>query len=398
MEHQMLGLVLSTLSILPCAAKGVGESVAADGSPNITQFRAYVLSLRSFEMRLRTETGKTVAQLAGEILREIDGRGTGLGQWECRTAAYYRARMVMLSGDHAAARRSLIALAEYAAVSPLCLAGLMELDVLSGTSGVTRKCYDLLAALLPASTWGNLGNLRGTPTFMDVEGRPVVPSVTREGLERIADLYCGMGFYPAAADSYREAIYGGYGLPSIPYFQPRQETWVSWATGGLWIRAAAADWRSAKVASAFECLAKAIVFGADEQKAAALRELASFEAEKREGTAPGPPKGRADPEVLKQIAKLYASMNLHPRAIDVLKKHTAALGEEGRLLQEELAQAWAKLATQFSMCRTGPCFLFGQELGPKENWARISIPPPLSEEALKEVVRVLQASKGGGKE
>ncbi len=100
--------------------------------------------------------------------------------------------------------------------------------------------------------------------------------------------------------------------------------------------------------------------------------------------SPGEPNQAQLAKGLEQVARLYAELNLHPRAIEIVDAYSSTFGPgKADALKTEFSQQWLKLLDEYCADKTGKVILFGIDVLPKENRLKVKIPQPLSEESLK---------------
>lgn len=310
---------------------------------------------------------------------------------------YYRAYLQATAGQTGEARQNLLALLDSKVIAPETISALIEID--PGVSqlnveGFERRLryFESLALALPVSVGGSFADGHKTQLTRMVEDLPIIPFVHSgrmdSNLVGVARLFFEMKMYDEAQIRYVEAIYATF-PPIMGIRGWYWESWLSRASAPLWLKAAEAEMQSSRREEVIaNYIAKAVVFGSDDTKDEALKVLDAW----RENGAPKtPPVAEPDADKLKQIARLYAQMNMHPRAIEIMKEFAPVIGPEAVTLQGQYEQEWLKLVAQYCVGTVpGQCVLFGQDVSQPENRLKVRIPPPLRPEALAEAAKTVQ--------
>jgi hypothetical protein len=300
---------------------------------------------------------------------------------------YFRGRLQLVAGEPEAVAAQGRRLAADASVAPEALFLLLESANRAGQTQRRNTYERLLGRLLPLSTYGLMADRAATPRDSLSEG-PVIPDLRREKLIEIASSFAEMGMLPEADGAYREAIYGGFGPPWAA--EPRPETWLSPETMDLWLSLGEVQRVQGRMDAAAGAAARALVFGAAKQRDAAAAMLDRLEQGDRSAAASLPAELRLDGERLLHVARLYAGMNLHPRAIALLRQHRAALSATAERLEGDLVEQWRQLLRQHCAGVAGPCVVFGRDVRGMERPEALSIPEPAAPAAVAEVAAAVE--------
>lgn len=354
--------------------------------------------------------------------------------------AYYRARLLIIAGENTRARQELAALVDNVAVGPEALVGLIESfewspllvppDRIDGPLPFKDMAFvkapralidtrmrleTLLGEVLPTDLYGRLADRRGTVYRSLAEqklfgerpdnrldwregeharfstDRPIIPHMRPRDLSVIATEYNKMRMPARVADTYRELIYGCFVPPRAKGTYFRGESWLSPKTAPLWLKAAAAELAAGRVRVARNYVAKALLFGDEKARLQGRKLLAQWE---RHSGDKGPPKPRAGDR--EEIARRYAAMNMHTRALRVLADCDWLSAErlKGRCQREwiTLVERYCAGTATISSVKAR-CTLFGANVVPDDwsgtstyamwgRWLQIWIPFPCEEDAL----------------
>jgi len=276
--------------------------------------------------------------------------------------AYYKARFLRLNGEAEEAIPVLAKLVSSPSVGPEAIYDLTLIHE-DLPQGLYSECNRVLARMVP---------LRSRPIGMEL--RPPDFMNEREILARIADLFLDMGMCAEASSAHREAAYnrGGYNQDEA---------------APSWLMAAIVEHRQGDDTQSANNLAKALVFGDPSVFERASEFLKTLRAGKEVQRVEATPTA----DKLKEIADLYAEMNLHPRAVALLEKHRAVIGQEAEQLITRYKQEWENLYENYrkGFPEDKPCTLFGEGVTLKDKWVNISVPPLCSEESLKAASKVV---------
>ena len=164
-----------------------------------------------------------------------------------------------------------------------------------------------------------------------------------------------MEMHEEAANASRDAIYCTFAPPGFP--DPGVESWISPEASPLWmIGAATHELALGKNVWALQALSMAL---AGDPSSEALVEEKVKELLSNQSKKPGP---KQVPEKLIEIARLYSSCNLHPRALAVLQMPDENTKVDLLEARNELSTAWERLVDEYSKGRKDTCFLFGHSV------------------------------------
>lgn len=301
---------------------------------------------------------------------------------------YARARLHLLAGDPQAARGEARGLLVTPEVAPEALFVMVEAAGGAGDAERRRRGELWLGKALPLSPYGILADRSRTRRLGSAEG-PVIPDLRREKLVEVATLFAGLGDPAAAESAYREAIYGGFGPPWVA--EERRETWLSEEALDIWLAAADVQLAAGRGESAAGSAARVLVYGTARQRDAAAGLLGRLERGDRPPTQASSGERPIDGEKVLQIARLYAAMNLHPRAIALLRHHQAGLPAAGGALDRRLTEEWRRLLSTHCATVAGPCVLFGHDVTALAKPEEIEIPRPADPAALARVAAALES-------
>lgn len=371
--------------ILPCTAPASGgasqEAEFADVEKRLLELRAIEDDLRHANVdRLRA------AAIAGlERMNSHHREGTAT----CKEfLTFYKARLQVLVGRYDEAHDGLLQVAESQALMPEALFALREVGYRTNRGKKADDCLRLLGKALPCSIVGRLHDAAARPFSIE---EPLIPCLDSEKSVRIGDLFFEQNLYQQASDAYREAIYcsGTYSPLSSASVNRGNHAWLSPASAPLWLKVAQAEYHLGNRTTCANFVAKVVVFGGENHKEAALKLLAdSCRSRPSRPTSSKPGSGK-----LSIIARYYAEMNMHPRAIHLLKDYAGVVGPDAKALEAKYSKEWLDLLEHYCAGVQGPCTLFGQDVSSKENRLKIVIPPPCSKEALEEVAKAVKELK-----
>ncbi len=300
---------------------------------------------------------------------------------------YARARLQLIAGDPQAAREQVPRLLATPEVAPEALFVMVEAAGRAGDAEGRRRGELWLGKALPLSPYGILSDRSQTQRLGSAEG-PVIPDLRREKLIEVARLYTVLGDSAAAERAYREAIYGGFGPPWAA--EERRATWLSEEALDLWLAAADVQLATGRGESAAGSAARVLVYGGAQQRAAAADLLGRLERGDRPPVQASSGERPVDGERILQMARLYAAMNLHPRAIALLRHHRTDLPAAAAALEQRLVDEWRQLLRTHCATVAGPCVLFGHDVTALARPEEIEIPGPAAPAALAEVAAALE--------
>ena len=282
----------------------VSAHLAAAEDKDLAAFVQESLKARACQEKLRQSDENTLKTAAEECLKTMkEPAGGSLGK---DFFAFYRARFLLYAGRWQEAVALLASVVDSPTVAPEALYWLGEAADSGGFGDgefyMTTFCGRLLAEMLPADSG-----------HAERSYRPSLHGKRKE-LLAIAQKLMGMRMYPEAAVAAVEAAY----YPSYPYdatsIRYQDTCWSSSETAPCWMLVAMAEWYRGNQKTMFDYVAKVIVFGDEVEKGRALGFV------KRAGRQPDPVRPSPDVNTLREIASLYAKMNLHPRALFLLRQ------------------------------------------------------------------------------
>jgi len=381
-------LRFSSLLLLLLLVVGAG---GAEPEPDLKTFEQRLLLVRELETTLQRTSEDDAKRVAGEHLRKVDAQKPVPNLPAALFFSYYQNRLRAKAGNLVVARTGLVELAPSSTLSPEALEGLEEINYWTKDFVARVSARRLRAKVLPVSEVGRLEDRLGSPWHADIQffgdGPPSIPAGPFQEHVAVADRYAAMRMHREAATLYVEALYSRFPASRVidPYGQ--NNTSLSAAAAPLWLKAADMEYRAGNVAAMADYLAKAVVFGDEEAKDAGLKLLHRL----RDQGVPAKEEPKPDAATLKAIAESYAKMNMHPRAIDITRRHAALLGPDAKKLEEKYAKEWLdRVALYCAPCVGKKAMLFGQEVYPVENRLKLTIPYPCSPEALAEVAKALK--------
>lgn len=393
MKSAIMMLLVGLFTSFP-TAHAVSDSI----QESLTRFENNCLLARNLEAQVAQERQQiqqphlmkdpfTRQVLATGLLKKINSCDISQSDLGSSFFLYYQARLIALTGRHQEAKFNLMKLVGNPSVAPEALSELIGISMAAQDS--SQKHYEeLLAKLIPASGYSQRANSRATLRMADVRGTPLLPNPNTYSLIAVAERCSEIKMYDQAVTAYAEAICTTFFPVRIvdPYGQ--SQSWLSFSSAPLWLKAAQAEWQSGgNTEKAANYMAKAIVFGTDSTKNQALKTLSQW---RENGKPQKPPIAQPDAAKLKRIAELYAEMNLHPRAIALVKEFAPAIGAEAPALQKRYEEEWLSLLERYCFAAT-KCTVFGQDVSQKENRLKVVIPPPLRPEALAEAAKTVAA-------
>ncbi len=309
-----------------------------------------------------------------------------------------RAELQARAGDRQAAIQTLLRLVNEPTVAAEALSDIIELDTQASKNdelSVKRRLqyWHVYAKVLPLSNQGRDEDNTVSHRAYVLRDRPIIPRLnyrrTTNNLVEIADLLFEMKLYEEAEATALEAIY--YTYPPFPMLRTLQESWLSPRTAGLWLQISECAWhRGEDSRTIADYLAKALVFGSEETKDKAGDFLRRWQ-QYSQGPNQADQTSKAHPDAAKllRIAAIYADMNMHPRAIALLKQYGHLTGPKGGALQEQYQESWLRLLSDH--CENATCQIFGQDVSRPESRLNVTLPPPLRKESLQEAARLTQS-------
>ncbi|MFW6106940.1 MAG: hypothetical protein ACOC8H_02145 [bacterium] len=324
-----LGLTTSAWLGLPAAAE-----------PDPEPLRSYQRKCRLVRRLEERLAGSPEGQAApkgqqndlGSKLLQIFEQGVateGLGESFWR---YYRAKLLLLSGDRKKAAAILTDLASSPGLAPEALVALCwdiePLDTFflpdAETVGDESLYVPLLGRLLPASRFAPWGETRRETAVMK-----------GQALLCIARGFEAMHMHRQAANAYRELVYSAGKPPEGS--APLHHGWLGTGAARYWQKVAELELRDGNRQAAANHLAKAIVYGDRQQARTGLEWATHLTGDFRLLSA----KPKPDAARLEQIARRYAEIRLYPRALAILDEYRGLLGQAVvRRLRARWLRAW----------------------------------------------------------
>jgi uncharacterized protein YoaH (UPF0181 family) len=243
-----------------------------------------------------------------------------------------------------------------------------------------------LADLLPISGWNRARDMwdsdRPIIDLKELSPRPEVPFLHVKKLIQIAQLSETLGLHDFAWHAYVEAIYGGR-APAWSNGAPKEGAWLSADTAELWARAADNAWKTGERAVAYDYVAKSVIFGPDGQLGKAKTTLAAWKASV-DAQQEEIPKAQLQ-EAVEQIVTLYAEMNVHPRALEIIRTHPDWVKNPVEL-EARIADEWKAALKAYSR-GAKRVVVYGVELTDKTDPTDIKVPFACSPEAVERVAQ-----------
>jgi hypothetical protein len=346
--------------------------------------REVYLTFRDAEgatLTFRDAEGARRAQLAQVAVTELaqlakrDDVGTGVLSY-----LHLKARLLAEKDRVAVARDAIALCSSDPRVAPEAIDLIWTVAWDAGDKPSRWMIEEALGCALPISTYGRGRDLRAETSFGHSE-RPVMPRISESKFPRVAEIYAAAHLPRSASEAYVEAIYA----TASPI---GSGGWVSPKTGALWVKAAQAAAAAGDQKALALYAAKAIIFGSDDDAAAGRKLLEDASTGKLSVITTAP--AAVDRDALLTIGRLYVEMNLHPRALALLREHAALLGVEGQALTRQWTTEWTELVEKYcdpQMVQN--CTLFGQDVA-KTDVANMRIPWPCEPAEVEKAVAKLR--------
>lgn len=293
------------------------------------------------------------------------------------TCEYLKCRLFILASSNEKAKEGFIQLLGFRSVAPEAILGLLELK--NGDRQKRIALEDCLSQLLPMSVWRCQSDGRKTEMPVDIEPPPpIIPKLDRKVFISIAEKYAQGGFVEPAWKAYIEAIYGGL-APGWINDPPRERGWFSSDSAELWAQAARNAWDADEHQLAYDYLAKSVIFGPEDQidKAKEILKLWKSEPNKKKHEISKEQQLKS----LEEIAKLYAEMNAHPRALELIKTYRQSFDKPDELY-EKYSKEWKTIVQSYSR-GAKKAVLYGVAITPDVDLTTITIPFPCSQQAVE---------------
>ena len=380
------------LTLAACCGVCSGEDRLQTLEQNCRRFR-------EFQVRLDQAGSADAAATVQQCLKACDAAPVPAGALAGDVFALYRARLLHVAGKRDEAIAAFAALAGSPAVAPEALDSLARIlepaDYHAAEDEdyeAERACRELLSAVVPTTTEGS-SLIVSTRFVLGVDDPYRTPPLDERPLGQIAGKFAKMGMHKQAAQAFREAILAADFDPftwnaredDYGYREERRLPWQSDGVPAMWLAAAREERLSGSVDRAADCVAKAIIFGGEREAQKGFELIAWL----RQEPSPQPEPPKPDVEWLKWIAWLCTEMNMHPRALAILREHRDLLGESARVLEPNYADEWLDVLERYGhgggdiMVTTPPiAVLFGQPAATREERLKVVIPPPCSPDSL----------------
>lgn len=193
-----------------------------------------------------------------------------------------------------------------------------------------------------------------------------------------------MGLYDYAWKSQIEAIYGGLQPTWVVIGDsPPTKAWLSPDTAALWRRTAENAWKAGEHSLAYEYLAKAAIFGPDEEVDKAKALVKRWREGKPE---PAPTLSHEERQkLLKEIVVLYLEIGVPPRALELIEKYHDWLDNPGEL-RADCVKRWKEVVRQRSHGGSAKhLVIFGVRVTDTTDPASIHVPFACDPARVKEV-------------
>lgn len=258
--------------------------------------------------------------------------------------------------------------------------------ILMENSSDSRKKRNVLsedlARLLPITVWRSEQDAKKSMLHADVDPPPpIVPKIDREIIMHIGDEFERAGEWDLAWRAHVESIYGSYS-PAWPSENIEEGTWVSEETAVYWERAAECAHKAGKAELGTNYLLKAAVFGGEKAcgKVETISRKWSAAASETE-SRPIDEEVRRD--ALTKVVHLYAEINAHPRAFQLLDDYPEVF-EDTQRLRKEIEEQWIAVVKDASRVAK-KVTLYGTEVYPSGDPLKVRIPWAFSDEAVGSV-------------
>ena len=384
-------ITLTTLRRSEEASPPTQESPLAPGPTTkatkgqVEVLQKQLLLLRSLNQKLVKAPRSRLRQVAVERLKDLEKAPPQKGALVQDFFRYYRMRLQIVAGQRREGRKAIVELAGSATMAPEALQAFF--DIASEKEGYHRE--RTLGRLLPLSTFAK--SVKPTQRYGDAR-QPPIPVTDQRVLIEVAEIFFHLKLFDEATVAYQEAAYSFPPEFTMAFNTVEKESWLSVVTAPLWLNAAECEWQLGHPHRAADYMAKAVVFGSEPVKNAALKRLAEWKQNPSPTPAHTPALEELDSDDLKQIAKFYAGMNMHPRAIRIMTGYEAALGMEAGPLRAKYEKEWLDLLRRYCFATVeGKCFVFGQNVSLMGDRLRVVIPPPCGKEALQGAANVMKS-------
>ena len=267
----------------------------------------------------------------------------------------------------------LLPLIKHRAIAMDVLQAMAEIEF--GNRHVYAKCFSML---LPTSRYSNHGE--DIHVLVDIYP-PGLPALNGEILLEIAAYFEQLSMFEYACYAYMEYLYAfrfhGWIRQKTPIGD--NSGWLTSSNGLIHELIAKNAKKSGFEDLMYTHLAKAVIFGDRGSDAAAkIASLKLFSGDPEVPSVELPFQERD--LLLSKIADLYISMNMHPRAISLIKEHETLMNNSfARIL--DIQSQWLGLIEAYKAIYP-KIVLFGQEVWPNGDPMAIAAPWPSSDEAM----------------
>jgi hypothetical protein len=269
----------------------------------------------------------------------------------------------------------------------------LQLELNSKEKAVTnsyqeRKFYSsMLSKLLPINRWPDFNKKHEDYTLVQPPP-PLVPKFNRDVMLKLAREFEHAGEWDLAWRAYAEAIYSSF-LPVLSTTKSdHSETWLSEEVARYWIRAGeCARWAGREdLAESF--LTKAAVFADENDHKMIQQVFAKWTSVKQEPADPKRVDENEKSDALTEVVNLYATINAHPRSLQVLDEFATHIHDpEG--LRDKIEKEWIAIIKDHSRA-SSKVILYGEVLYPEGEPLAFRIPWAFADENVKCIMMELQ--------
>ncbi len=307
----------------------------------------------------------------------LAGVSTDAGCPAYRVIELLRLRLDVQAGRHQKAQDGFLKLADSPGVAPECFHGLAALT--SDDARTRVSIEDCLAGPLPMSGWSRVRNLLLSTGDHVYPAAPGIPDADSGELRRIAALFRTAQFRSEAWMASVEAAYAT--APSWIGAEWISNTWFSPETAFLWRNAGESAWKAGEHVLAYDYLTKFAIFGSEAQFDEAKQIAGKWKAGKPQEDEPEVPRAERQ-KALKEILRLYAELNAHPRALELIERYGDWFDDSGDLYAQ-YSEQWKAIVKSYSRAKRR-VVLFGVTVTDDMDPTTIRIPPPCRPESIQE--------------
>lgn len=161
-----------------------------------------------------------------------------------------------------------------------------------------------------------------------------------------------------------------------------------------WLRAAECAYIAGRKDICWDFLMKAAVYGDDDTYDMAIKTAKLWADSEKEGKNPYPDSEKPvdDKEKAKELEKiinLYAKMNTHPRAFELIKKNWDIL-DNPQKLYDNLSVEWKKVVKYSRDINLKKYILWGTEVWPEGDPMKVRIPWAFEEDSVEKIKKLLK--------